>query len=71
MSKQKRFLKYGEIISSPTLSLEAIIGTLLIDTNEGRDVAIFEIPSVYLHAKMPADKKFLIVFRDEFMDHYV
>lgn len=67
-SKQKRYLKHGESISSPTVSLEAIIGTLLIDAKEGRDVAIFDIPGAYLHAEMPADKKLLMVFIDEFVD---
>ena len=43
-SKQKRFLKHGELISSPTVSLEAIVGTLLIDAHENRDVAIFDVP---------------------------
>ena len=67
-SKQKRYLKHGETISSPTVSLEAIIGTLLIDAKEGRDVAIFDVPGAYLQAEMPAEKKLLMVFRDEFVD---
>ena len=67
-SKQKRYLKHGETISSPTVSLEAIIGTLLIDANEGRDVAIFDVPGAYLQAEMPAEKKILMIFRDEFVD---
>ena len=67
-SKQKRYLKHGETISSPTVSLEAIIGTLLIDANEGRDVAIFDVPGAYLQAEMPAEKKLLMIFRDEFVD---
>ena len=67
-SKQKRYLKYEEITASPAVSLEAIIGTLLIDANKERDVAIFDIPGAYLHAEMLADKKLLIVFRDEFAD---
>ena len=67
-SKQKRYLKHGENISSPTVSLEAIIGTLLIDANEDRDVAIFDIPGAYLHAEMPEGKKLLMKFRDEFVD---
>jgi hypothetical protein len=33
-SKQKRYLKEGETISSPTVSTEAIIGTLVIDAIE-------------------------------------
>ena len=67
-SKQKRYLKHGETISSPTVSLEAIIGTLLIDVKEGRDVAIFDVPGAFLQAEMPAEKKLLMVFRDEFVD---
>ena len=56
-SKQKRFLKNGESISSPTVSLEAIVGTLLIDAHEDRDVAIFDVPGAYLQAEMPKEKK--------------
>ena len=67
-SKQKRYLKHGETISSPTVSLEAIVGTLLIDAKEGRDVAIFDVPGAFLQAEMPADKKLLMIFRDEFVD---
>ena len=67
-SKQKRYLKHGESISSPTVSLEAIIGTLLIDAHEGRDVAIFDVPGAYLQAEMPKEKKLLMKFRDEFVD---
>ena len=49
-------MKDGETISSPTVSLEAIVGTLLIDAKEDRDVAIFEVPGAYLQAEMPAEK---------------
>ena len=66
--KQKKYLKHGESIASPTVSLEAIIGTLLIEVREGRDVAIFDVPGAYLHAEMPGDKKLLMVFRGEFVD---
>ena len=67
-SKQKRYLKHGETISSPTVSLESIVGTLLIDANEGRDVAIFDVPGAYLQAEMPREKKLLMKFRNEFVD---
>ena len=50
------------------MSLEAIVGTLLIDAKEGRDVAIFDVPGAFLQAEMPADKKLLMIFRDEFVD---
>ena len=67
-SKQKRYLKYGEITASPTVSVEAIIGTLLIDANEERYIAIFDILGAYLHTEMLANKKLLMFFRDEFAD---
>ena len=36
-NKQKRYLKHGGTISSQTVSLEAMIGTLVIDAKEGRN----------------------------------
>ena len=55
-SKQKKYLKHGETIPSPTVSLEAIIGTLLINENKGRDVAIYDVPGAYLHVDIPKEK---------------
>ena len=65
---RKDILKHGETISSPTVSLESIVRTLLIDANEGRDVAIFDVPGAYLQAEMPREKKLLMKFRNEFVD---
>jgi hypothetical protein len=67
-SKQKKYLKHGETISSPTVSNEALLGTLVIDVLEERDVAIFNVPGAYLQAKMPKEKNMLMKFRDEFVD---
>ena len=50
------------------VSLEAIVGTLLIDAYEDRDVAIFDVPGAYLQAEMPKEKKLLMKFRDEFVE---
>ena len=44
------------------------MGTLLIDANKGRDVAIFDAPGAYLQAEMPREKKLLMKFRNEFVD---
>ena len=52
-AKQRRYVKAGEITYSPTVSLVSILTTLSIDTYEGRDVAIVDIPGAYLHADMP------------------
>ena len=67
-SKQKRYLKDGETISSPTVSKEALVGTLVIDTMKGRDVAIFDITGAYLQAEIPREKNMLMKFRGEFVD---
>ena len=55
-------------VASPTVSLEAFLTTLLIDAQEGRNVAIFDVPGAYLHAKFPDDKTILMRLRDEFVD---
>jgi hypothetical protein len=67
-SKQKKYLKHGETISSLTVSNEALLGTLVIDALEERDVAIFDVPGAYLQAEMPKEKNMLMKFRDEFVD---
>jgi len=66
--KQKLFLKENESYSSPTVSLEGLLASLVIDVVEKRNVAIFDVPGAYLHAKMPDDKKTLMVLRGDFAD---
>ena len=67
-SKQWKFLEENEVIASPTLQLESLFLSLMIDVMEGRDVAIFDVPGAYLHAEMPKDKKILMKFRGNFVD---
>ncbi len=57
-----------EEAKSPTLSLEALIATLVIDAKEDRDVATFDVPGAYLHADLPKNKFVLMKFEDEFVD---
>ena len=66
--KQIRFVKEGDIFSSPTVSLESIMTTLVIDTYEGRIVSIVDVPGSYLHAKMPEEKRLLLKLRGQFVD---
>jgi len=66
--KQKLFLKENESYSSPTVSLEGLLASLVIDVVEKRNVAIFDVPGAYLHAKMPDDKRTLMVLRGDFAD---
>lgn len=61
-------MKHGETISWPTVCLEAIVGTLLIDADKGHDVAIFDLTGTYLQAKMPQEKRIRMAFKGEFMD---
>ena len=54
-SKQKRYLKEGEIVASPTVSIEVLFTTLVIGTYEVREVATFDVPGVYLRVDIPKD----------------
>ena len=66
--KQKSNLKEVESVASPTIFLEGLFTTLVINSYEGREVATFDVPVAYLHADMPKDKKFLLKFRGTFVD---
>ena len=52
-SKQRRYLKEDESVASPTLSVDALFATLMIDADEGRDVATFDVPGAFLQPEMP------------------
>ena len=67
-SKQRKYVKDGEIASSPTASLESIMATLIIDSYEKRYVAIADVPGAYLHAEMHKDKLVLMKLRGKFVD---
>ena len=43
-SEQKRYLVKYESVVSPTVSLESLFITLVIDAYEERDIATFDIP---------------------------
>ena len=47
-SRQKRYLKEYEPIYSPTCSTESLMLTLLIDSTEQRDVAVFDVTGTCL-----------------------
>ena len=68
-SRQKRFLRSDESIASPTVSVEALLGTFVIDAYEGREIGSFDIPGAYLHAEMEhGENRVLLRLRDEFVD---
>ena len=67
-SKQRRYLKEFESVSSPTLSLDGLFGSTMIDIFEGRDVATCDVPGAFLHAELPPGKKLFMVFRGQMAD---
>ena len=65
-SKQKVYIKELDRVSSPTVSFEALLCTLIVGENEGRNVTTFYVMGAYLHVKMPKDKRILINLRGDF-----
>ena len=49
--KQRRYIP-KEDVTSPTIQLESLIMSLIIDAKEGRDVAIADVVGAYLKANM-------------------
>ena len=49
--KQRRYIPKEEA-TSPTIQLESLIMSLIIDAKEGRDVAIANVVGAYLKANM-------------------
>ena len=54
--------------TSPTIALEDLRVSLLINTHEGRAVQTFDVPGLYLHASFHDDKVVHIKFEGEFVD---
>ena len=54
---QEKYLNIEET-SSPTVAVESLFMFLFIDSHEKRDVAIFDVPGVYLNAYMSDDNFF-------------
>jgi hypothetical protein len=67
-SKQHLYLKEDESVASPTVSVEGLFTTMVIDAYERRDTAIFDVKGAYLHADMPPDKRVLLKLRGRFVD---
>ena len=55
-SKKKCNLKEGESISLPTVSLEALLCTRIVDAHKGSDMEIFGVPGAYLHADIQSTR---------------
>jgi hypothetical protein len=66
-SKQKAYIPPEEA-TSPTVSMEALTTSLVIDAHEKRAVAIFDVPGAYLNADMPEDKFVILKLEGRFVD---
>ena len=67
-SKQRRYLKEFESVASPTLSLDGLIGSTMIDVYEGRDVATCDVPGAFLHPDLPPGKRLFLCLRGQMVD---
>ena len=50
ISYKKMYLNEGESVSFPTVYLDELLCTLIIDAHEGHKLATFDVPGVYLHS---------------------
>ena len=69
-SKQQKYLKEFETVASPTLSLDGLIGSILVCVYKGRDVATCNVPGAYLHPELPSGKRMFLCKRSD-STHYV
>ena len=67
-SKQRRYLKEFETVASPTLSLDGLFGSTLIDVYENRDVATCDVPGAFLHPVLPPGKRLFLCLRGQMVD---
>ena len=56
-------MKEYEIIAFPTVSLESIFTTLLIDEKEGQDVATFDVQGAFLHPDYKKDEVYFMLMK--------
>ena len=57
-----------EEVKPPTIALEALFASLLIEAHEERAVQNFDFPGAYLHASLPDDKVVHMKFEGKFVD---
>ena len=64
------YLKENKSVASPTVSLEGLITSLIIDAYKGKDVGSFDVPGAYLDAKVPNKdgKQILLKIKGAFVD---
>ena len=70
-SKQHQYLSPDKTVSAPTLSLEALLTSIMIDVAEGRQIAISDIAGAFLHPEKRSKEVIaLMKFEGKFVDIY-
>jgi hypothetical protein len=59
-NKQRDFISKEEV-SSPTVATEAVLLTCIIDADEGRDVAVLDIPNAFIQTRVEDEKDMDII----------
>jgi hypothetical protein len=59
-NKQRDFIS-KEDSSSPTVSIEAVLLSCIIDAEEGRDVAVIDIPNAFIQTRIEDEKDMAII----------
>ena len=52
----------------PEITLEGILGTMVVGSYEYRKVENFDLPRAYLQTDLPKDKFILLLMEDKFVD---
>jgi hypothetical protein len=59
-NKQREYLT-KEDSSSPTVATESVLLTSIVDADEGRDVAIIDIPNAFIQTRVKEKKDWVII----------
>eukprot|EP00957_Ditylum_brightwellii_P116430 8880935-Ditylum_brightwellii.AAC.1 len=58
-SKRWTYLKEDELVASPTVAVELLFTSLIVDAMERRDIAVFDIPGAFLQPEVHENKMIL------------
>ena len=59
-NKQRGYI-YKEHASSPTVASESVVLSCIIDAEEGRDVAVIDIPNAFIQTRVEDEKDMAII----------
>ena len=67
-NKQRDYIS-KEDVSSPTVATESVLLTCIVDAEEGRDVAIIDIPNAFIQTKVDEEDQVIIRIRGILVDY--